>query len=96
LLEAEAGVAMKELGRKRWLSEATYYAWRSNYGGMEVSDVKRLKSLDAESARLKRLLAEEMLENEVMTESLQNGNRTGPSGRGALGSDEGVVATSSA
>jgi putative transposase len=71
LREAEAGVAIKELCRKHGFSEASYYAWRSKYGGMEVSDVKRLKSLDAESARLKRLLAETMLENEVIKEALR-------------------------
>jgi putative transposase len=71
LREAEAGVAIKELCRKHGFSEASYYAWRSKYGGMEVSDVKRLKSLDAENARLKRLLAETMLEAEVIKEVLQ-------------------------
>ncbi len=71
LREAEAGVAIKELCRKHGFSEASYYAWRSKYGGMEVSDVRRLKSLDTENARLKRLLAEAMLENEVMKEALR-------------------------
>ncbi len=71
LREAEAGVAIKELCRKHGFSEASYYAWRSKYGGMEVSDVKRLKSLDAENTRLKRLLAETMLENEVIKEALR-------------------------
>ena len=71
LREAEAGVAIKELCRKHGFSEASYYAWRSKYGGMEVSDVRRLKSLDTENARLKRLLAEAMLENEVMKEAIR-------------------------
>ena len=71
LREAEAGVAIKELCRKHGFSEESYYAWRSKYGGMEVSDVRRLKSLDTENARLKRLLAEAMLENEVMKEALR-------------------------
>ena len=71
LREVEAGVAIKELCRKHGFSEASYYAWRSKYGGMEVSDVRRLKSLDTENARLKRLLAEAMLENEVMKEALR-------------------------
>jgi putative transposase len=66
-----SGVAIKELCRKHGFSEASYYAWRSKYGGMEVSDVRRLKSLDTENARLKRLLAEAMLENEVMKEALR-------------------------
>ena len=63
LREAEGGVAIKELCRKHGLSEASYYAWRNKYGGMEVSDVRRLKSLDTENARLKRFLAEAMFEN---------------------------------
>ena len=71
LREAEAGVAIKELCRKHGFSEASYYAWRNKYGGMEVSDVRRLKSLDTENARLKRLLAAAMLENEVMKEAIR-------------------------
>jgi putative transposase len=71
LREAEGGVAIKELCRRHGFSEASYYAWRSKYGGMEVSDVRRLKSLDTENGRLTRLLAEAMLENEVMNEALR-------------------------
>ena len=71
LREAEAGVAIKELCRKHGFSEASYYVWRSKYGGMEVPDVKRLKNLVAENARLKRLLAESLLENEVTREALR-------------------------
>ena len=70
LREAEAGVAIKELCRKHGFSEASYCAWRSKYGSMEVSDVKRLKSLEAENARLKRLLAESLLDNEATREAL--------------------------
>ena len=59
LREAEAGVAIKEPCRKHGLPEASYYAWRSKYGDMDVSDVKRLRSLEAENARrLKALEAE--------------------------------------
>lgn len=71
LREAERGVAVKDLCRRRGFSEASYYLWRSKYGGMEVSDVKRLKALEAENARLKKLLAESMLENEVSREALR-------------------------
>ena len=71
LREAEAGLAIKELCRKHGFPEASYYAWRSKYGGMEVSDVKRLKSLEAENARLKWLLAESLLENEETREALR-------------------------
>lgn len=71
LREGDKGVALKELCRKHGFSEASYYAWRSKFGGMEVSDAKRLKALEAENARLKKLLAESMLENEVTREALR-------------------------
>jgi putative transposase len=71
LREADRGVAVKELCRKHGFSEASYYLWRSKFGGMEVSDAKRLKALEAENARLKKLLAESMLENEVTREALR-------------------------
>ena len=60
-----------ELCRKRGFSEASYYLWRSKFGGMDVSDARRLKALEAENAKLKKLLAEEVLENEVMKEALR-------------------------
>ena len=56
--------------RRHGISEASYYLWRSKFGGMNVSDAKRLKELEAENTRLKRLLAESMLENEVTKEAL--------------------------
>jgi putative transposase len=65
LREAEAGVAVKDLCRRHGFSEASYYLWRSKFGGLEVSDVKRLKALELEHARLKRLLAEALLEQAV-------------------------------
>jgi putative transposase len=71
LKEADGGVPVKELCRKHGFSEASYYAWRSKFGGMEVSDAKKLKALEVENARLKRLLAEAMLENEVTREALR-------------------------
>lgn len=71
LREAERGVAVKELCRRHGFSEASYYLWRSRFGGMDVSDAKRLKALEAENARLKKLLAESMLENEVSREALR-------------------------
>jgi putative transposase len=71
LREADKGVAVKELCRKHGFSEASYYLWRSKFGGMDVSDAKRLKELEAENARLKKLLAESMLENEVTREALR-------------------------
>src|SRR5271170_5764107 len=72
LREADAGIPVKDLCRKHGFSDASYYLWRSKFGGMDVSDAKRLKALEAENARLKKLLAESMLENEVSREALRN------------------------
>ena len=71
LREADSGVALKDLCRKHGFSEASYYLWRSKFGGMDVSDAKRLKALESENGRLKKLLAESMLENEVSREALR-------------------------
>ena len=71
LREADRGVPVKELCRKHGFSDASYYLWRSKFGGMEVSDAKRLKALEAENAKLKKLLAESMLENDVSREALR-------------------------
>ena len=71
LKEADRGVPVKELCRKYGFSDASFYLWRGKFGGMEVSDAKRLKSLEAQNARLKKLLAESMLENEVTREALR-------------------------
>jgi putative transposase len=71
LREAERGVAVKDLCRRYGFSEASYYLWRSKFGGMDVSDARRLKALESENARLKKLLAESMLEHEVSREALR-------------------------
>ena len=71
LKEAEQGIPVKELCRKHGFSDASFYLWRSKFGGMDVSDAKRLKALEGENARLKKLLAESMLENEVTREALR-------------------------
>lgn len=71
LREADKGLAVKELCRKHGFSEASYYLWRGKFGGMDVSDAKRLKALEAENIRLKKLLAESILENEVVKEALR-------------------------
>lgn len=71
LKEADAGVPVKELCRQHGFSEASFYLWRSKFGGMDVSDAKRLKALESENARLKKLLAEALLENEVTKEVLR-------------------------
>lgn len=62
LKQAEAGVAIKDLCRREGFSEATFYKWRSKFGGMEASDAKRLRELEAENAKLKKLLAEAHLD----------------------------------
>jgi putative transposase len=72
LREADAGVPVKDLCRKHGFSEASYYLWRSTFGGMRVSDAKRLNELETENARLKKLLAESLRENEVTREVLRN------------------------
>ncbi len=71
LREGDRGVPVKELCRKHGFSDASYYLWRSKFGGMDVSDAKRLKALESENAKLKKLLAEEVLEKEVMKEALR-------------------------
>jgi len=71
LREAGAGLPVKELCRKHGFSEASYYLWRSKFGGMSVPDAKRLKELETENGRLKKLLAEQVLENEVIKDVLR-------------------------
>jgi putative transposase len=71
LREAEAGMAVKDLCRKHGFSEASYYLWRSKFGGMSVPDAKRLKELETENGRLKKLLAEQVLENEAIKDALR-------------------------
>ena len=63
LKEAEAGAVVTELCRTHGMSSATYYAWKAKFGGLELSDAKRLRALEVENAKLKRLLAEAMLDN---------------------------------
>jgi putative transposase len=70
LKEHQAGLRSKELCRKYGVSDATFYKWRSKIGGMEVPDVKKLKSLEAENAKLKKLLAEQMMDVSTLKEML--------------------------
>ena len=70
LKEHQAGLGAKELCRKHGVSDATFYKWRSKYGGMEVSDAKKLKALEAENAKLKKLLAEQMMDVSTLKEML--------------------------
>ena len=66
LKEQEAGVATVDICRKHGVSSATFYKWKAKYGGLEVSDARRLKALEDENAKLKRLLAEQMLDNAML------------------------------
>ena len=70
LKEHQAGIPTAELCRKHGISDATFYNWRSRCGGMEVSDARRLKSLEDENRRLKKLLAESMLDVATLKEAL--------------------------
>ena len=71
LREVEAGVTVKDLCRRKGFSPASFYQWRAKFGGMNVSEAKRLKTLESENARLKKLVAELMLESEVVREALK-------------------------
>jgi Transposase. len=62
----EAGIAVKDICREIGISDATFYNWKSKYGGMEASDVKRMKELEAENAQLKSMYAEASMENRAL------------------------------
>lgn len=70
LAEQERGVATAEVCRTHGISQGTFYKWKSKYGGMGVSEARKLKSLETENARLKRLLADQMLDNVILKDLL--------------------------
>ena len=70
LKEHEAGVAVRELCRKHGVSDASIYKWKAKYGGMDVSEAKRLRALEDENSRLKRMLADAMLDNAALKDLL--------------------------
>ena len=70
LKEHHAGVSAADLCRKHGISDATFYKWRSKFGGMEVSEAKKLRALEDENAKLKRLLAESVMDNATLKEML--------------------------
>jgi putative transposase len=70
LREHEAGISTAEVCRKHGVSSATFYAWKAKFGGMDVSEAKRLKQLEDENAKLKRLLADAMLDNVALKDLL--------------------------
>ena len=71
LKEAEAGVKVTELCRRHGISDATFYTWRQKYGGMAVSEMKRLRELEEENRRLKQLLADTLLDKQALQEVLR-------------------------
>ncbi|AIO68907.1 transposase family protein [Burkholderia oklahomensis] len=71
LKRAEAGLAVPELCRELGISSATFYKWRSKYGGMDASMMSRMKELEAENARLRKMYIEEKLKAEIVSEALQ-------------------------
>ncbi len=70
LREQEAGVPVADLCRKHGLSSPTFYKWKAKYGGMDVSEARRLKALEDENAKLKRMLADSMLDNVALKDLL--------------------------
>ena len=70
LREHEAGVSTADLCRKHGMSSASFYAWKAKYGGMDVSDAQKLKGLESENAKLKKLLAEAMIDNAALKDLL--------------------------
>src|SRR6218665_2349331 len=84
LKEADAGLKVSEVCRKHGISQPTYYNWKSKYGGMSPSELKRVKELEAEHSKLKRMYADFAMENDALKELIEKNseaNRTPPSGR---------------
>jgi putative transposase len=71
LKEADAGMPVKEICRKHGISDATYYNWKSKYGGMSASDLKRLKEMERELTQLKRMYADMAMENRALKDLIE-------------------------
>lgn len=71
LKQQEAGLSVKDLAREHGISEATFYNWKAKYGGMEANEVKRMKELEEENSRLKRIVANLTLENDAIKNVLE-------------------------
>lgn len=71
LKEAESGLAVNEVCRKHGISPATYYKWKAKYGGLDASELKRIKELEAENAKLKRMFADMALENNALKDLIE-------------------------
>ena len=79
LKQAEGGIAVPALCREHCISSATFYKWRAKYGGMDISMMSRLKELEAENSRLKKMYADERLKAEILKEALEkSGNTVAP------------------
>ena len=83
LREHEAGAKTADMCRKHGISSATFYKWKAKYGGLEVSDVKRLKALEDENAKLKKLLAEALLDNAMLKDIASKNVWSAPSVQGS-------------
>ena len=83
LREQEAGVATADLCRKHGMSSASLYAWKAKYGGMDVSDAQKLRALEAENGKLKRLLAESMIDNAGLKDLLAKNVWSAPALQGS-------------
>ena len=85
LKQVQSGMKIVDLCRLHGISDATFYSWRTKYGGLEVSEAKRLKTLEAENRKLKQMLAETMLENQAIKAFFQkSGNACRSSHRGGI------------
>ena len=71
LKQADAGVKVQDLCRQHGVTDATYYKWKSKYGGMEASDIKRLREVEAENSKLKRMFADLALENRALKDLIE-------------------------
>lgn len=89
LKEHQAGLGAAELCRRHGISDATFYEWRSRFGGMEVSDAKRLRTLEEENGKLKRLLADAMLDVSTLREMLGKMYDLPRPGKARVRSDDG-------
>ena len=72
LQEVDSAVSVVDAARKYWVSPVTIHRWKSKYGGMTLSELKRLKALEEENARLKRIIAQQALDNEILREISAN------------------------
>ena len=71
LKESDAGMKVQDICRQHGISDATYYKWKSKYGGMEASDIRRMREIEAENGKLKRMFADLALENHALKELIE-------------------------